>query len=126
MMDPVIELELPMAVSENAYRRHVPGYSHPVICAAGRKYHELVKNRFRESCQSMITGKVAVRIEFYPPDNRKRDLDNQFKCLLDSLVKAGCIEDDSHIVEIHAFKREAIGDKNGLNYVRISPAKERA
>ena len=123
MIESVIELELPMAVSENAYRRHVPGCSHPVICAAGRRYHELVKNRFRESCQAMIAGKVAVWIEFYPPDNRKRDMDNQFKCLLDSLVKAGCIEDDSHIVEIHAFKREAISDKNGLNYIRITRAK---
>ena len=121
----LIELELPVAISEIAYRRYVPGCNHPVICAAGRKYHELVKFRFRESGQKRISGAVIITVEFYPPDNRKRDLDNQFKCLLDSIVKAGCIDDDSKIVELHAYKREPIMDKNGLNYIRITPAYHR-
>ena len=113
-----IELELPIAVSENAYRRVVPGCSYPVISSAGRRYQETVKHRFRDSGYSGIPGPVAVTVEFYPPDHRKRDIDNQFKCLLDSLVKAGCIDDDSEIFEIHAFKREPL--KDGLLYVRIS------
>lgn len=117
-----IELELPIAISENKYRRYVPGCNHPVICAAGRKFHELVKHRFAESGQRKIGGPVAVTLEFYPPDGRKRDLDNQFKCLFDSIVKAGCIDDDSCIQELHAFKREPIDNQFGINYLRITPA----
>lgn len=113
-----IELELPIAISENKYRRHVPGCSHPIICSAGRKFHDLVKFRFMESGQRKIAGPVAVNLEFYPPDRRKRDLDNQFKCLFDSIVNAGCIEDDSEIYELHAYKREPI--QGGLNYLRIT------
>ena len=118
----MIRLELPPAISENQYRRYGPGCNHPVICSAGRKYHEAVKFRFLESGQRQIPGKVKILLEFYPPDNRKRDLDNQFKCLFDSLVKAGCIEDDSCIVELHAFKREPTGSGQGLNYIEITEA----
>lgn len=120
--DSVIELELPISISENKYRRYVPGCNHPVICAAGRKFHELVKHRFVESGQRKIGGPVSVTLEFYPPDRRKRDLDNQFKCLFDSIVNAGCIDDDSCIRELHAFKREPINNQFGLNFLRIVPA----
>lgn len=119
-----IELELPIAISENAYRRYVPGCNHPVICSAGRKFHELVKYRFRESGQRQITGPVAVTLEFYPPDRRKRDIDNQFKCLFDSIVKAGCIDDDSEIYELHAYKREPV--TGGMNYIQITSTNPRA
>ena len=118
----LIELELPNAISENAYRRYVPGCNHPVICAAGRKFHELVKHRFAESGQRKISGPVVIQLDFYPPDNRKRDLDNQFKCLFDSIVRAGCIDDDSCIRELHAYKREPIDNQFGLDYIRITPA----
>lgn len=121
MSERCIELELPVAVSENAYRRYVPGCMHPVISSAGRKFHELVRHRFAESGQRKISGAVEVWLDFYPPDRRKRDLDNQFKCLFDSLVRAGCIDDDSQIQVIHAFKREVV-DGGGMNYIRIVPA----
>jgi len=113
-----IELEMPMAVSENKYRRIVPGCSHPVISSEGRKYHETAKAIFRQSGQAPIRGRVKVEVEFYPPDWRRRDLDNLFKCLFDSLVNAGAIEDDHLITEIHAFKRDPV--PNGLLFVRIT------
>lgn len=113
----VIELELPVAVSENHYRRFTGRF--PIISAAGRKYHEQVKFRFQRSGQSKIEGPVSLYIDFYPPDRRKRDIDNQFKCLLDSLVSAGCIEDDSLIHELHACKREPM-PPDGMIYVKIA------
>ena len=136
----VIELELPVAVSENHYRRFTGRF--PIISAAGRKYHEQVKFRFQRSGQSKIEGPVSLHIDFYPPDRRKRDIDNQFKCLLDSLVSAGCIEDDSLIHELHliivfyqivkahiylrhfhvllhAYKREPM-PPDGMIYVKIA------
>jgi len=105
---PRTELELPVAVSENSYRRFVKGFSYPIISKEGRKYHDTVKMRFQQSGQEMIHGPVKVIVEYYPPDRRARDLDNLFKCLFDSLVKAGCIEDDSQIMDIEAHKREPL------------------
>tara|TARA_R100001594_G_scaffold133587_1_gene174357 strand:+ start:245 stop:532 length:288 start_codon:yes stop_codon:yes gene_type:complete len=46
---------------------------------------------------------VAVAIQAFPPDRRRRDLDNIQKVLLDALQTAGCFDDDSQInhLEIH-------------------------
>ena len=68
MSERCIELELPVAISENAYRRYVPGCMHPIISSAGRKFHELVKHRFAESGQRKISGAVAIWLDFYPPE----------------------------------------------------------
>lgn len=115
-----IEMELPIPVSENQYRRFVPGVKYPIISTAGRKYHEIVKERFFDSAQNPISGEVIVTVDFYPPDRRKRDLDNLFKCLFDSIVAAGCIADDSLIQEIHAFKYEPIPN-GGMIHILIEP-----
>ena len=39
-------------------------------------------------------------IHVRPPDNRKRDIDNLLKPLLDSLVEYGVIPDDSMIFDL--------------------------
>ena len=36
-------------------------------------------------------------MDAYPPDRRRRDLDNLLKCTQDSLAHAGVYEDDSQI-----------------------------
>jgi crossover junction endodeoxyribonuclease RusA len=43
-----------------------------------------------------------MRIELTPPDNRKRDIDNCFKALLDSLEGAAVFINDSQVKELHA------------------------
>lgn len=50
-----------------------------------------------------LTGEVSVEIDLYPPDRRRRDIDNPLKCLLDSMTHAGVYEDDSQIkdIELH-------------------------
>ncbi len=40
-------------------------------------------------------GPVRVRMLLSPPDRRRRDGDNLEKAVMDSLVKAGVIQDDS-------------------------------
>ncbi|QIG74570.1 holliday junction resolvase RusA-like protein [Rhizobium phage RHph_Y25] len=42
-----------------------------------------------------FAGEVSISIGLVAPDKRARDLDNLFKGLLDVLVKAGVIKDDS-------------------------------
>src|ERR1700733_6976561 len=44
-----------------------------------------------------LLGIISLELDLYPPDRRKRDIDNGCKVLLDSLTKAGLIKDDSQI-----------------------------
>jgi len=52
-----------------------------------------------------FAGGIAVRIEVYMPDRRKRDLDNLGKAVLDSLTHAGVWNDDSQIGCLLFIKR---------------------
>lgn len=54
-----------------------------------------------------IEGSVGLMLDFYPPDRRRRDLDNLIsKCkpLIDVLVERGWIADDNQITYIQAEK----------------------
>lgn len=44
-----------------------------------------------------FTGKVSVEIVVYPPNLRRRDIDNLSKTILDAMTHGGVWEDDSHI-----------------------------
>lgn len=44
-----------------------------------------------------LVGKLSIDVVAFPPDRRKRDIDNIFKVLLDSLMYAGYYEDDFQI-----------------------------
>lgn len=65
-----------------------------------------------------IKERVSVRIFAHMPDNRRRDLDNINKSLLDSITHAGVWLDDSQIDELHVTREEAI--KNGLIKIIIN------
>jgi Holliday junction resolvase RusA-like endonuclease len=45
-------------------------------------------------------------VDAYPPDRRRRDLDNILKAILDALQHAGCYADDSQIHALRAIKQE--------------------
>lgn len=44
-----------------------------------------------------IEGKVAIRISLTPPNAARRDVDNYNKGILDALVDAGVLDDDSQV-----------------------------
>lgn len=48
--------------------------------------------------------RIKFRAVFFCPDNRKRDLDNLPKVVLDGLTEAKVWKDDSQICEMHTFK----------------------
>ena len=54
-----------------------------------------------------LEGRLAVHIALFPPDRRKRDVDNILKALLDACEHAGCYESDSQIDELHIVRQDA-------------------
>lgn len=53
----------------------------------------------------VLNGRLAIEILAIPPDRRARDLDNILKSLLDSLVHAGVVQDDSQFDAIAIARR---------------------
>ena len=47
-----------------------------------------------------LIGALSVSILAYPPDRRRRDLDNTLKAPLDVLARCGVYEDDSQIARL--------------------------
>lgn len=98
--------ELPWPPSVNHYWIHmVRGKMVKVIVGKkGLEFREGVKYTVG-TCEPM-TERLAVQIDAYPPDRRKRDLDNMMKATLDALEHAGVYENDGQIDELSIFRKE--------------------
>ena len=87
---------LPYPPSMNHYWRRV-GYR-TLISREGRTFREnvcaLLAGNGRRPPDN---GRIALCMDAFPPDRRRRDLDNLQKPLLDALEHAGIYEDDSQI-----------------------------
>jgi len=100
-----ISLELPFPPSVNHYwgqrgkARFITKRGMDFRCA-------VVEECIRQGI-SAIDGRLAVHIALFPPDKRKRDVDNILKALLDACEHAGCYESDSQIDELHVIRQGA-------------------
>ena len=98
----MIELTLPWPPTVNTYWRMYQ--NRMIISEAGRKYRKAVAEQvFLQSRGKTTVGPVKVVIEAWRPDNRRRDLDNLLKAVLDSLGHAGIYIDDSLIVDLRIY-----------------------
>lgn len=70
------------------------------------------KNAFKES------DKIRATLLVYPPDKRRRDIDNIPKAVFDALGSNGLYPDDSQIHDLRIRKMEV--DKNGSIYARFT------
>ena len=57
-----------------------------------------------QNAAAAFSGPLAVVCEIYPPDGRRRDMDNVWKTLADSLTHAGVWLDDSQIVDLRLVR----------------------
>jgi len=64
--------------------------------------------------------KALVEIAFFFKDRRKRDLDNYIKFLLDGMIKASVIEDDSFL-NIELLLRGRVDRKNPRCVIIVKP-----
>ena len=87
----VIEFELPYPPSVNHYWRRVGART--LISRGGRLFRQQVVSILAARGVRPLDGDLEVFIELYPPDRRRRDVDNTQKALLDALGKGGAYPD---------------------------------
>jgi len=115
---------LPWPPSVNTYWRSVVtnGPRGPrvklLISEKGREYRKRVAMIVQQKMERMAPGRYDVWIDAHPPDKRKRDLDNLFKAVLDSLAHAGVYADDSLIDKL-SIQRCKILKSTGMVYVTV-------
>jgi len=94
-----MELVLPFPPSVNHYWRK--WRNRMVISPEGREYRTAVCGLLAPGGGGIrrppMGGRIALAMDAFPPDRRRRDLDNLLKCSQDSLAHAGIYEDDSQI-----------------------------
>ncbi len=108
---------LPWPPSLNAIWRSIVinGAPRVLLSKAGRDYREVVSRLLRENGVA-IRGPVQVTIDAYPPDRRRRDVDNLAKAALDALTHAGVWGDDSQVLDLR-IRMRAPGQRPGLAVV---------
>lgn len=109
-------ITLPWPPSVNHYWRMWRGRM--LISRQGRAYREQVGAILKAAGVTPQPGHLAVHVELYPPDRRKRDVDNTFKAIGDSLQHGGAFHDDSQIVWLLLEKAEVVD--SGRVIVRIA------
>jgi crossover junction endodeoxyribonuclease RusA len=106
---------LPWPPSNNRYYRHIAKGAHAgrtLLSFEGRDYRAAVQAVVAgQGVQKPLEGRLIVRIWAHPPDARRRDVDNLFKSVLDSLQHANVFLDDSQIdhLSIHRCGKLAGG-----------------
>jgi crossover junction endodeoxyribonuclease RusA len=99
-----LELELPYPPSINHYWRRVGPRT--LISREGRRFRQRVLAILAGLGVEPLVGRLTVQVEVFPPDGRRRDLDNCLKSLFDALEKAGAYHDDSQITVLQAIKHK--------------------
>ena len=113
-MKQALKLSLPYPPSiNNYYGRNRFGSVY--IKAAGKAYRKTVIAKFGRV--KPMLSKLSVKIFMYPPDKRKRDVDNVLKASMDALQAANIFKDDSQIYRLLIEKCEP--KTNGELYIEI-------
>jgi len=102
-----VELRLPWPPSvNNAYRSL--GMGRVVKTKIAREYFSDIAALIRaKRIPSFGKSRLKILIRCYPPDNRRRDLGNLDKVLMDTLEHSGLFKDDSQIDNLHHVRRSA-------------------
>lgn len=105
----ILRIELPYPPSVNHY--YIRAKSGVILGAKGRQYRRDV-NLLCVKYRGHITAdmRISLVVNVYPPDKRKRDLDNLMKAVGDSLQYAGVYPDDNQIDILTIIRRDIVKD----------------
>lgn len=98
-----VVLTLPWPPSVNHYKGRRKGGGE-FLTAKAKEFIEVV--HIEALSKPRLEGEISVAILAYPPDKRKRDLDNVLKVLLDALESADVFDDDSQVARIVIERQE--------------------
>ena len=107
----MLTASLPFPPSMNHYWRHFRGRT--VISQGGRTFRANVCALLAGAGgngprKPPCGGRIALAMDAFPPDRRRRDVDNLLKPTLDSLQHAGAYLDDSQVELLLARRREVV------------------
>jgi len=89
----------------------------------GKEFRQAVAEVCLDLQVSTLDTRLSVHVAIWPPDNRKRDVDNILKPLLDAMEHAGVYENDSQIDELHIIRHPPM--KGGACSVVLVPISQR-
>ena len=120
-MEIVLYLPWPPTVNDYYGEKMVKRRRIRYIKAKGKRFRQEVEQAVAEQSANLNLGEpLLVEVELYPPDNRRRDLDNYQKSLLDAITQAGVWEDDSLIDQLFIYRGNKV--EQGAVVVRIGQA----
>ncbi len=104
----MLTVSLPYPPSANRIWRKWRGRM--VLSAEGRNYRakvcaQVAGNGPRKPPSG---GRIALSMDAFPPDRRRRDLDNLSKCVADALQDAAAFHDDSQIDLLLTRRRQVV------------------
>ena len=100
-------ITLPWPPTVNTY--YTVARNRKILSKRGRQFKEHAGLLIR-SPEKPLEGDISVFIRAYPPDRRKRDIDNILKPVLDVLTTAGIYEDDSQVIDLRIQRFYPSGD----------------
>lgn len=117
----MIKLKLPYPPSVNHYWGQVG--SKKFLGKKGKEFRENVFICAVNARQGVLNGRLEVKVYLYPPDKRKRDIDNVLKSLLDAMEHASIYENDSQIDKLCITRMEvAAGGYCEVTISQLLPA----
>ncbi|MEE8382690.1 MAG: RusA family crossover junction endodeoxyribonuclease [Thermodesulfobacteriota bacterium] len=118
MTDDIV-IHLPWPPSSRAYYTYTKRGVY--LSKNGRKYKEVVAKAVNEQIPALtLTYQLRITVKMFPPDRRKRDVDNHLKGLFDSLEESGLIKDDCLFDQVFIYRGVVIA--KGAVIVEINKA----
>lgn len=116
-----ILLVLPWPPSVNHY--WVSSGKRRFVSARGREYRDSVRSIVSdEEIGCVLLCELSITIDAFPPDRRRRDIDNILKSPLDALQHGGVYADDYQITKLLIRRCEIV--PGGMLSVTIKPIRE--
>lgn len=105
--DPVVRLELPHPVSVN-HQYGTGRNGQRFLTAKAKSFRDEVGKLCLFHKNRRFTGPVSLFVQWFPPDHKRRDIDNILKALCDALEHGQLLKNDSQIAHLEVTRQEVV------------------